>query len=98
MWLKPTIVVLFVLLVIALVSGGAFLIKDEGAKDKKRILWSLGIRVSLAVALLAVVAYGIFTGQLRSHAPWSRSMPVATTPVDPPAPTGADSAKPASQP
>ncbi|HEY9034199.1 MAG TPA: DUF2909 domain-containing protein [Pseudomonadales bacterium] len=95
MWIKPVIVVLFVLLVIALLSGGFFLFKDQGAKDKKRILWSLGIRVSLAIMLLAVVAYGIFTGQLHSHAPWSHQPPSsqqngehpeAPIPADDPAP------------
>ncbi len=92
MWIKPAIVILFVLLVIALLSGGVFLFKDQGAKDKKRILWSLGIRVSLALMLLGVVAYGMVTGQLRSHAPWSRPMPPqaeapATEPAQPAAPS-----------
>jgi len=98
MWLKPTIIVLFVLLVIALVSGGVFLVKDEGAKDRKRILWSLGIRVSLAATLLAVVAYGIFTGQLRSHAPWSRPMPAVTAPASPPAVGETEPEQPVAQP
>lgn len=85
MWIKPAIVTLFVLLVIALLSGGFFLFKDQGAKDKKRILWSLGIRVSLAAMLLGVVAYGAFTGQLRSHAPWSKA-PQHTQPAIAPEP------------
>ena len=89
MWIKPVIIVLFILLVIALLSGGAFLVKDQGSPDKRRMLWSLGIRVGLAVTLLAVIGYGIATGQLRSHAPWSRPMPApqAETPVVEPAPS-----------
>ncbi|HEY9035863.1 MAG TPA: DUF2909 domain-containing protein [Pseudomonadales bacterium] len=97
MWIKPVIAVLFILLVIALLSGGFFLFKDQGAPDKRRILWSLGIRVGLAVALLAVISYGIVTGQLRSHAPWSRPMPTTPQtdmPAIEPAPSPGSSAQP----
>jgi hypothetical protein len=72
MWIKPTIVVLFVLLLISLGSGFVFLMKDQGGT--RRTLRSLGIRVSLALALLAVVAWGFYTGQLHSKAPWDAAL------------------------
>ena len=52
MWLKPAIVIVFVALVISLFSGAFFLFKDRG--ERKRLMYSLGIRITLA-ATLAVV-------------------------------------------
>jgi hypothetical protein len=72
MWIKPTIVVLLVLLLISLFSSFVFLMKDQGRT--KRTLHGLGVRVSLAAALVAVIAWGAYTGQLRSHAPWTAAM------------------------
>jgi hypothetical protein len=72
MWIKPAIVILLLMLLASLASGFFFLMKDQGRT--KRTLHSLGIRVSLAAALLAVVAYGFYTGQLRSKAPWDAAL------------------------
>lgn len=80
MWIKPTILVLFILLVISLLAGGFFLFQDKGAPNKRRVMWALGIRAGLAALLLAVIAYGMLTGQLHSHAPWSQGgMPAQAT-------------------
>ena len=72
MWIKPTIVVLLVMLLISLASSFVFLMKDQGRT--KRTLHGLGIRVTLAGTLVAVIAWGAYTGQLRSHAPWSAAL------------------------
>jgi len=72
MWVKPAIVVLFVLLLISLFSGLVFLMKDQGST--KRTLYSLGVRVSLAMTLIAVIAWGFYTGELRSKAPWDAAL------------------------
>jgi protein-S-isoprenylcysteine O-methyltransferase Ste14 len=72
MWIKPVIVVLLVLLLISLGSGFVFLMKDQGRT--RRTLHSLGIRVSLAAALVAVIAWGFYTGQLHSKAPWDAAL------------------------
>lgn len=69
MWLKIAIVVVFFALLASLASGLVFLVKDQG--QGKRTLYSLGLRVSLAVILLVLISYGVLTGQLRSKAPWS---------------------------
>lgn len=69
MWLKPAIVVVFLALLVSLFSGLFFLVKDQG--KTKRTLYSLGVRVSLAIILLGLISYGVLTGQLRSKAPWS---------------------------
>ncbi len=70
MLLKIAIIVLFVALLISLGSGLFFLLRDKG--DSERTLHSLGVRVTLALALLALVTYGVMTGQLRSKAPWDQ--------------------------
>ncbi len=71
MWLKIAILVVFLGLVASLASGLIFLVKDQG--KGKRTLYSLGVRVVLAVLLLSLVAYGMVSGQLRSKAPWSEA-------------------------
>ena len=88
MLLKTIIVVLFIAIVISLFSGLNFLVKDLGS-PKKRLLYSLGLRVSLAILLLATIVYGAYTGQLNSSAPWDRQLhPDITTPrLQPPMPT-----------
>lgn len=73
MLLKTIIVFLFVAVVISLFSGLNFLVKDLGS-PKKRLLYSLGLRVSLAILLLATIIYGAYTGQLNSSAPWDRQL------------------------
>ena len=72
MWIKPVIVILFILLLISLGSGLVFLVKDQGRT--RRTLHSLGIRVTLAAALVALIAYGFYSGQLRSKAPWDAAL------------------------
>ena len=70
--LKILIVVLLIGVVLSLFSGLAFLFKDSIRNDSRRTLYALGIRISLAGALLMVIFYGLYTGQLRlgSSAPW----------------------------
>ncbi len=70
MWLKPAIIIVFILLLISLFSGLLFLIKDQGGS--KRTLSSLTIRVILTVVLLLLVSYGVLTGKLKSQAPWQQ--------------------------
>lgn len=70
--LKVVIVVLLVGVVVSLFSGLVFLFKDSDRQDSRRTLYALGVRITLATALLATVFYGLYTGQLRlgTHAPW----------------------------
>ncbi len=68
MWLKMTIVLLFIAILASLSSGFYFFVKDRG--QGRRLLNSLTIRVSLAVLLLICVAYGLWSGELALRAPW----------------------------
>lgn len=70
--LKAVILVLLVGVIVSLFSGLIFLFKDSDRQDSKRTLYALGVRITLAAALLLTVFYGLYTGQLRmgSNAPW----------------------------
>lgn len=68
MILKAIIIVLLIGLLISLGSGLVFLFKDVGTT--RRTLHSLGIRITLAAALMITTVYGFFTGQLKVGAPW----------------------------
>lgn len=70
--IKIIIVILLAGVVISLFSGLVFLFKDTSRTDSKRTWYALGIRITLASALLATIFYGFYSGQLRmgSNAPW----------------------------
>lgn len=70
MGLKIAIVILFIAVVASLASSLTFLLKDIDKSGSKRGLYALGIRITLAATLLALIAYGIQTGQLANTAPW----------------------------
>ena len=66
--LKFIITILLIGLVASLASGLFFLFKDVGTT--RRTLNSLGVRITLAIALMAVTVYGFYSGQLKMGAPW----------------------------
>ncbi|XOV83847.1 MAG: DUF2909 domain-containing protein [bacterium] len=70
--LKVIIVVLLIGVIISLFSGLVFLFKDTDKADSKRTLYALGVRITLAGALLLTIFYGFYTGELRigTNAPW----------------------------
>ena len=84
MLLKTIIVVLFIAVLISLFSGLNFLVRDLG-NAKRRLLFALGTRITLAALLLGTIAYGIYTGQLGSTAPWDRKLHPEATVLSPPA-------------
>jgi hypothetical protein len=57
-------------LLASLGSGLYFLMKDQGDKNKRRTMHSLGFRLSLAICLAAVIVYGVATGQIGHRNPW----------------------------
>ncbi len=72
MYLKVIIIILLVGVVASLVSGLVFLFKDSGKPQSRRLLHSLGVRITLAAALVGTIFYGLYTGQLSmgTNAPW----------------------------
>ena len=85
--LKIVIFVLLIGVVVSLFSGLFFLFQDAEKTDSRRTLHALGVRVTLAAALLATVFYGFYTGQLRmgTNAPW-HSEAAASQSAETPAP------------
>lgn len=73
--LKVLIFLVMIAMVISLFSGLVFLFKDSNRPDSKRTLYALGIRVSLAITLLLLIGYGLYTGELGVHAPWHNPAP-----------------------
>ncbi|NNC55349.1 MAG: DUF2909 domain-containing protein [Pseudomonadales bacterium] len=68
MLIKAIILILLLGLIISLASGLVFLFKDLGTT--RRTMHSLGVRITLAVALMATITYGFWSGQLGIGAPW----------------------------
>jgi nitrogen fixation/metabolism regulation signal transduction histidine kinase len=78
--LKAVIVLLMLALIASLGSGFYFLMKDQGDKTKRRTMHSLGVRLSLAICLAAVVVYGVATGQLGRSNTWDAGPKAGTSP------------------
>lgn len=66
--LKALILVLLLAMVASLFSGLFFLVKDAGKGP--RLVNALTLRVVLAASILALVAWGFYSGQLVSHTTW----------------------------
>ena len=66
--LKAAIILLLLATLVSLFSGLFFLVKDEG--HGSRVVNSLSVRVILTALTVALIAWGFFSGQLVSHAPW----------------------------
>ncbi|GAB2198231.1 DUF2909 domain-containing protein [Sessilibacter sp. MAH4] len=67
---KLIIVVLLFLIVLSLSKALMSLFIDRHFPERKRVLFTLAIRLVLTIALLVTVFIGYYTGRLNSHAPW----------------------------
>lgn len=68
--LKVLIVILMIMLLISLASGAYFLMVDQSETKSRRLLHSLGVRLSIALALMGLIIYGVASGQLGHSNPW----------------------------
>ncbi|MER2297053.1 twin transmembrane helix small protein [Pseudomonas promysalinigenes] len=66
--LKAAIVLLLLATIASLFSGLVFLVKDDD--HSTRLLKALTVRVTLAALTIGLVAWGLISGQLVSHAPF----------------------------
>lgn len=73
MALKIVVFILLIAMIASLFSGFYFLVNDKG-NSRKRLLVALGVRISIATALIGTLTYGIMSGQLGSQAPWDREL------------------------
>ena len=62
--MKTVILILLAAVVVSLLSGLVFLVKDRDAPDSTRMLTSLKIRVGLSIALIALLVTSYFAGWL----------------------------------
>ncbi|MGX9864837.1 twin transmembrane helix small protein [Pseudomonas moraviensis] len=65
---KAAIVLMLIATVVSLFSGLVFLVKDDSSSN--RLVVALSVRVALAVVTVGLMAWGFYSGQLVSHAPW----------------------------
>ena len=77
--LKGLIVLLMIALVVTLGFGLYFLMIDRGDVKKTRLVNSLRVRVSIAGTLMALILYGVATGQLGHQSPWDNRPSAETT-------------------
>ncbi|MCB1689409.1 MAG: DUF2909 domain-containing protein [Halioglobus sp.] len=68
--LKAAIIILMLALIASLGSGFYYLMMDQGDGKKRRTFHSLGVRLAIASVLMALIAYGVATGQLGHGNPW----------------------------
>ena len=66
--LKAAIILLLLATLVSLFSGLFFLVRDDGRGS--RVVNALTVRVILAAATLALIAWGFYSGQLVSHVTW----------------------------
>ncbi len=66
--LKAAIVLMLLATIASLFSGLVFLVKDD--ENSTRLLTALTVRVTLAALTIGLVAWGLISGQLVSHAPF----------------------------
>ena len=66
--LKAAIVLMLIATVVSLFSCLFFLVKDDSISN--RLVIALSVRVALAAITVGLIAWGFFSGQLVSHAPW----------------------------
>lgn len=62
---KALIIAVLVAILISLFSGAFFLAKDDHGRN--RVVASLTFRVSLSIALIALLLVGFMTGQIQPH-------------------------------
>ena len=67
---KLLLIVVMIAMVASLFTGLGFLLSDSEKAGSKRLLYALGIRISMAVTLLLLIGFGIYSGQLTLGAPW----------------------------
>ncbi|MGQ0696607.1 MAG: twin transmembrane helix small protein [Panacagrimonas sp.] len=65
MLIKSVIVILLIAIVVSLVLGGIFLVKDPSAS--KRVVTALSWRVGLQVALIVLLVVAVLMGWIKPH-------------------------------
>lgn len=67
---KAVLVILLLAMVVSLFTSLNFLFRDVDQEGSRRLWYALGVRVSLAISVVALIAFGLATGRLNLDAPW----------------------------
>ena len=68
MFFKLPIIIILGFIVFSLAQGMYFLAKDDGSRDKTRVVKSLTIRIVLSLTLFGLRLAGYFFGAIQPHA------------------------------
>jgi hypothetical protein len=74
MLIKILIIATLLAILASLASGMVFLVKDKG--QSQRTAKALTVRITLSVALFALLMLGIFTGHIKPHGIYPTGHPV----------------------
>jgi len=74
MLIKILIIATLLAILASLASGMVFLVKDKG--QSQRTAKALTVRITLSVALFALLMLGIFTGHIKPHGIYPAGHPV----------------------
>jgi len=64
---KLPILIILGFIVFTLAQGMYFLAKDDGSRDKTRVVRSLTVRIVLSLALFGLLFLGYWTGVIAPH-------------------------------
>jgi len=65
--IKLPVIIILGLIVFSLVEGMYYLAKDDGSKDKTRVVKALTIRIALSLILFMLLIIGAFFGMVQPH-------------------------------
>ena len=65
--IKLPVMIILGLIVLSLVEGMYYLAKDDGSRDKTRVVRALTVRISLSLFLFALLIIGAFFGMVEPH-------------------------------
>jgi len=64
---KLPLIIIFGFIVFSLAQGMYFLARDDGQRDRTRVVRALTIRIVLSLCLFGLLLAGYFTGLLQPH-------------------------------
>ncbi len=65
--IKLPVIIILGLIVFSLAEGMYYLAKDDGGKDKTRVVRALTIRITLSLILFMLLIIGAFFGMVQPH-------------------------------
>ena len=67
-FIKLPVILVLLLIVGSLFQGMYYLAKDDGKRDKTRVVRALTVRIALSFVLFSMLIVGYLTGVLQPHA------------------------------